>query len=208
MNKNFEFKQLLRAYRSGLIDEATFEQEVATIENGATANGASFRAFGKNFGCERDAVLYFLDRFGAAEGAAEVALRKWDAVSKTDCVRGGVRMVAEREGYHSRVFERRLRELGGTKKEDGSEVARELEFYGDPNLTDAEKLLRATSLGGDDPKKFLQPIFDFAASIKEDLLTKEIAGLYAKDELASATWVYEACALLNGKRTEATAAVS
>ena len=172
MNKNFEFKQLLRAYRSGLIDEPTFEQEVATIENGMAANGAGFRAFGKSFGCERDAILYFLDRFGSAEGAAEVALRNWDAVSKTDCVRGGVRMVAEREGYHSRVFERRLRELGGTKKEDGSDVARELAFYADPNMTDAEKLLRATSLGGADPKKFLQPIFDFADSIKEDLLTK------------------------------------
>lgn len=208
MNRNFEFKQLLRAYRNGLIDEATFEQEVATIENGIVGNSAGFRALGKTFPCERDAILYFLDRIGSAEGAAEVALRKWDAVSKTDCVRGGVRMVAEREGYHARMFERRLRELGGTKKENGRDVARQLEFYADPNLTDAEKLLRATSLGGPDPKKFLQPIFDFADSIKEDLLTKEIAGLYAKDELASATWLYEACALLNRKQTEAGTAVS
>src|SRR5262249_29656841 len=187
------------------ITEATFEREVGSIENGVGANTAAFSAFGKTFGCERDAVLYFLDRFGSAEGAAEVALRKWDAVSKTDCVRGGVRMVAEREGYHSRVFERRLRELGGTKKEDGSDVTRQLEYYADPNLSDAEKLLRATSSVGPDPMKILQPIFDFAESIKEDLLTKEIARLYAKDELASATWLYEACALLNGKQADARA---
>jgi hypothetical protein len=205
MNKDFEFKQLLRAYRKGIISEETFEREVGTIENTVGTNGAGVKAFGRTFGCERDAVLYFLDRFGSAEGAAEVALRKWDAISKTDCVRGGVRMVAEREGYHSRVFERRLRELGGTKKENGSDVARQLEYYADPNLSDAEKLLRATSFAGPDPMKFLQPIFDFAESIKEDQLTKEIARLYAKDELASATWLYEACALLNGKQAEARA---
>jgi hypothetical protein len=52
--------------------------------------------------------------------------------------------------------------------------------------------------------KFLQPLFDFAAS-KEDLLTIEIAILYARDELARVTWVYEACALLNGKGAEARA---
>jgi len=212
VNKDFQFKQLLRAYRKGIIDEATFEQEIATIESGASANGAGlgggFTAFGKTYGCERDAVLDFLDRFGSAEGAAEVALRKWDAISKTDCVRGGIRMIAEREGYHARVFERRLRELGGAKKADGSDVARQLEYYADPNLSDAEKLLRATSLGGSDPKKFLQPIFDFAESIKEDPMTKEIASLYAKDELASATWVYEACGLLNGKGAQPSASAA
>ena len=45
MNRNFEFKQLLRAYRGGIIDEATFESEVKALENGgapaATAIAAS-----------------------------------------------------------------------------------------------------------------------------------------------------------------------
>ena len=40
MNRNFEFKQLLRAYRGGIIDEATFESEVHALENGsAGSNG-------------------------------------------------------------------------------------------------------------------------------------------------------------------------
>jgi len=56
MNKDFEFKQLLRAYRKGIISEETFEKEVGTIEGGASANGAGLRAFGRTFGCERDAV--------------------------------------------------------------------------------------------------------------------------------------------------------
>ena len=39
MNKDFEFKQLIRAYRKGIISEETLEQEIATIENGVSANG-------------------------------------------------------------------------------------------------------------------------------------------------------------------------
>jgi len=31
MNRNFEFKQLLRAYRNGIIDEAAFEAEVQAL---------------------------------------------------------------------------------------------------------------------------------------------------------------------------------
>ena len=31
MNKNFQFKQLMRALRAGLIDEATFESEMKLI---------------------------------------------------------------------------------------------------------------------------------------------------------------------------------
>src|SRR5580704_17206108 len=39
MNRDFEFKQLLRAYRAGIITEATFEAELAEIERGAGTNG-------------------------------------------------------------------------------------------------------------------------------------------------------------------------
>ena len=35
MNRDFEFRQLLRAYRSGVITEETFEQEMANLETGA-----------------------------------------------------------------------------------------------------------------------------------------------------------------------------
>jgi len=34
MNRDFEFKQLLRAYRTGIISETTFEQEMKQLENG------------------------------------------------------------------------------------------------------------------------------------------------------------------------------
>jgi len=205
MASDFEFQQLLRAYRRGVISETVFEQEVEAMDNGSaatidrnTVNAGGFKAFGKTYANEREAILEFLDKYGAAEAAAEVCLNKWADVAKTDCVRGGIQMIAEREGYHGRVFARRLRELGGQKKDDGRETLQALEYASDPNLSDAEKLLKATSRGPD-PKALLQPIFDFGDAIKEDQLTKQLVQLYAKDELGSATWVYETCAMINRK---------
>jgi hypothetical protein len=72
MSRDFEFKQLLRAYRSGVINEQRFEQELAQLERGS-ANGDSrgFQMMGKTYGSEREAVIAMLDRFrtGEANGA-------------------------------------------------------------------------------------------------------------------------------------------
>jgi hypothetical protein len=108
----------------------------ATV-NGSTANPSGFKAFGKIYANEREAILEFLDKYGAAEAAAEVCLNKWVDLAKNDCVRGGKRA---KSGSH------------------GKSVA------SDPNLSDAEKLLKATSFGPD-PKALLQPIFDFGDAI-------------------------------------------
>src|ERR1700730_1352232 len=72
MNRDFEFKELLRAYRAGIITEKTFETEMAALEHGVGANSSNgtaggFRAFGKNYASEREAVLTFLDMAQAAE---------------------------------------------------------------------------------------------------------------------------------------------
>ena len=118
-------------------------------------------------------------------------------MSKTDCLIGGLRMVCEREGYHARQFEQRLLELGGEKKEGMSEDGRKyVDFIADPNISDADKLLRVTSLVPD-LKAAIQPIIDFAESIKEDQHTKEMVALFAQDEMSSASWLVAACKLLN-----------
>jgi hypothetical protein len=51
MANDFEFMQLLRGYRRGLISDSTFEQEVAAMgkgpeatTNGSTANANGFKA--------------------------------------------------------------------------------------------------------------------------------------------------------------------
>jgi hypothetical protein len=200
MNRDFEFKQLLRAFRGGIITEATFEEEMAKLEASApVANGdaGGFRAFGRTYKSERAAIVSFLDKVRAGEANGGEAFAAWASVCNTDCIKTGIRMIAEREAYHSRIFEQRLLELGGEKRAGTTEEGRKFkEYLGDPNIPDNEKLLRFTQSVGD-PKEAIKPICDFAALIKEDIQTKEALRLFSEDELSSTTWVWESCAALN-----------
>ncbi len=200
MNRDFEFRQLLRAYRSGVITEETFEQEMANLENGATemANGAGgFRAFGKTYNTEREAIVAFVDRARVAESNAGVAFNNWANVCKTDCIRSGLRMISERESYHGRMFERRLRDLGVECRATLSDESRKFaETVSDQGLADNEKLLRFNALVPD-PEAAVKPIRDFADMIKDDLETKEMLKLFYEDELSSTKWLQYACATLN-----------
>ncbi len=130
MSRDFEFKQLLRAYRNGVISQSTFEAEMTWLEAGAPTNGngnggGGFKAFGRTYKSERAAVISFLDKVRVGEANGGEAFSAWAEVCTTNCIRTGIRMVAEREAYHSRVFAQRLAELGGetraTITEDGTQ---------------------------------------------------------------------------------------
>jgi hypothetical protein len=208
MSRDFEFKQLLRAYRTGIINQATFEEEMAQLERGGAApgnGGGGFHAFNRTYKSERDAIISFLDKVRAGEANGGEAFARWAAVCKTDCIRSGLRMIAERESYHSRVFEQRVLELGGEKRAGTTEEGRKFtEFLANPDVSDAEKLHRFVSQVGD-PKEAIKPIHDFAALIKEDMETREALRLFAEDELSTATWMHDACVALSGaKGAEAT----
>src|SRR5258708_18324726 len=146
MSRDFEFKQLLRAYRGGIISKETFESEMTCLEaasrmaaNG-NGNGAGFKAFGRNYKSERAAVVSFLDKVRAGEAGGGEAFAAWAKVCTTDCIRTGIRIVAEREAYHSRVFAERLAELGGEHRAMGSEEGRKFTAYlGNPSIPDTEK---------------------------------------------------------------------
>ncbi|HYA34772.1 MAG TPA: hypothetical protein VEF03_04090 [Candidatus Binataceae bacterium] len=205
MNTDFEFRQLMRAYRSGLISEATFESEMAKLEGKAGANGHGFKAFGKTYKCERDAVVSFLDKVRAGEAGGGEAFAAWAAVCTTDCIRSGLRMVSERESYHSRIFEQRLLELGGEKRAGQTEQGRKFrDTLADPSIPDNEKLLMFTRVVGE-PKDAVKPIQEFIALIKEDEQTKEALKLFCEDEFSTATWLWNACAALNAPAKPANA---
>ena len=145
MNRDFEFKQILRAYRAGIINETDFEREMKNLENGwANGNGhGGFKAFGRSYASEREAVMSFLETVSAAETNGGEAIRKWLDVCTTDCIRGGLQMVAEREAYHGRAFERRLKELGGTMPNRVTDDLRKnLAYLGDMSISDLQKLQR------------------------------------------------------------------
>lgn len=201
MSRDFEFRALLRAYRSGIISESTFEAEVATLEGSAPAangNGSGgFHAFGKTYRNERAAVISFLDKVRAGEANGGEAFSAWAEVCSTDCIRSGLRMIAEREAYHSRVFAQRLAALGGEQRATTSDEGRKFTAYlGDRRIPDTEKLLKFVQEVGK-PEDAIKPICEFAALLKEDVETKELLRLFAEDELSSTKWVYESCAALN-----------
>jgi hypothetical protein len=205
MSRDFEFKQLMRAYRNGIISEAEFEEEMAKLERGgggaaAGNGGGGFQAFGRTYRSERAAIISFLDKVRAGEANGGEAFARWAAVCKTDCIRSGIRMIAERESYHARVFEQRVLELGGEKRAGTTDEGRKLsDFFANPEVSDLEKLQRFCSQIGD-PKEAVKPIHDFAALIKEDIETKEALRLFAEDELSSTTWLLDACNALSAAR--------
>jgi hypothetical protein len=127
MNRDFEFKQLLRGFRQGIISEAAFEQQIAELEHGSS-NGGRFKADGKTYPSEQEAIVAFVDDLRANEYCASLAFPKWVATCKTDCIRSGLAMIAEREGYHARVFEQRLKESeaagAGGRKPAGARTPR------------------------------------------------------------------------------------
>jgi len=211
MTKNFEFKQLLRAFRMGVIDEATFEQEMKHLENGHSSNGASagsFTAFGKTYASEHEAVMKFLETVSAAETNGGDTVRSWLDVCKTDCIRGGLKMVAERESYHGRAFAARLAEFGGTMAERNTEEFRKnIAYLSNTKVSDLAKLKRGAERFPD-PAETIRPLFEFAASLKEDLQTKEMVQLFAEDELSTLKWQKGAWEALKPSYTETQASAA
>lgn len=210
MNRDFEFKQLLRAYRAGIITEATFESEMGALEHG-NGNGNSARSFqvmGKSFASEREGVATMLDRFRAGEANGETAFRGWEKTCTTDCIRSGIRMIAEREGYHARIFERRMKDLGVDCKAQITEASLKItEYLSDPSINDNQKLLYLNSLAPD-VDAFFKPVCQISENIKDDLESKELFKLYVQDELSSAKWLQYACEALNGAGAASSPAAS
>ncbi len=202
MNRDFEFKQLLRAYRSGIISEKTFETEMAALEQGqpgSNGGGKGFEALGKVYSNEREAVIAMLDRFRAGEANGMAAFSGWNKNVSTDCIRSGIRMICEREGYHARIFEQRLKDLGAECKAEVNEASRKITAtLSDAAMSDNQKLLYLNSLAPD-PEAFFKPVCDFVERIQDDQETKELFKLYVQDELSSAKWLNYACEALNGQ---------
>jgi len=202
MNRDFEVRQLLRAYRSGVMSEAAFEEEMIRLEHEATGAdqgvqpSPGFEAFGQRFRSEREAVITFLDQLHATQMDAAVGFAKWATVCRTTGLRPGLLMIAERDAYHTRALERRARELGGelhsTTTEVGSKVA---ELLANRDVADLEKLVALSSIV-QDPREAVAPITAFASLLKNDMESKQALRLIAEDELSTANWLRDVCAAL------------
>lgn len=200
MNRDFEIRQLLRAYRGGLMSEAAFEEEMALIEqNGAPGQSREpgFQALGQMYRSERDAVIAFLDELHATQMDSAIAFAKWSAVCRTRGLRTCIMMIAERKASHARMIERRAHELGAvlrvTATEHGGKLAA---LLSNDEIPEAQKLSALASLIRE-PQQAVAPIIEFAAALTNDIETKQALRLLAEDELSSAAWLHDIATALD-----------
>src|SRR5262245_48381228 len=195
---DFEVKQLLKAYRKGLISDELFAAQIAELTKEGQNGQGQFTYNGKPVGSEREMIMQLLDEFRCRENFAAEYLNRWIDVSDQECARGGLRVVQQREAYHARVLEDRLRELGGIPQCTIPAERREqdLALYASKEKTDAEKLLALMSRITD-PAQILKYITSVIDQIQEDQQSKELLRSLVQDEMSSITWLKEACALLN-----------
>ena len=157
---------------------------------------ATFTAFGREFSSEREAVIGMMNSVQVAEACAGVAIGNWIKTCKIPELRGGLKIIAEREAFHGRVFQDRVRELGAectTELDPFSEAGERT--LNDDSLSDLEKLTDIVARGGD-PDVLLRPILDFADSLVDDVESKEALRLYYQDEMSSDKWLRAMCSKL------------
>jgi hypothetical protein len=160
---------------------------------------ATFTAFGKEFASEREAVIGLMDSVQVAEACAGVALANWIETCKIPELRGGLRIIAEREAFHGRVFQQRIRDLGAECKSELDPFSAGTEaVINDPKLSDLEKLTELVERQGD-PAILLAPILTLADSLVEDVESAEALKLYHADEVSSGTWFRTMCAKLTAQ---------
>lgn len=197
MNRDFEIRQLLRAFRSGIMSEAAFEEEMASLEHEGTVADSGqpasppFEVGGRVYRSEREAVLTFLDELHANEMDSAVGFARWAAVCQIKGLRTGLLIAAERSAYHARVIQRRMHELGADPHAATTERGgRMVEVLGNNSVSDLEKLSALTA-AVQDPRQAVAPLLTFATALKRDVETQQALHLLADDELSTATWLRE-----------------
>ena len=135
---DFEARQLLKAYRKGVISDELFEEQMGELGNGAS--GYVFN--GKSYDTEREMLIALIDEFRCNENSAAENFDCWSKVSD-DAVKGGLLAVQQREAFHGELLEARLRELGGTPqcRVPTEQREKDIAWYSSTDKTDPEKLL-------------------------------------------------------------------
>jgi len=190
---DFEVRQLLKAYRKGLISDELFAEQMKDL------NGARRYAYnGTSHATESEMVMHLLDEFRCGENFASEYLNRWIAVSDQECVKGGLRTVQQRETFHAQLLEARLRELGGVPQctVPVERREKELQFYASAEKKDLDKL-QSIAARIKDPAQVLKPITDVIDQIQEDQQSKELLRTLIDDEMSSIKWLLQACQTLS-----------
>ena len=190
---DFEVRQLLKAYRKGLISDELFAEQMKDL------NGARRYAYnGTSHATESEMIMHLLDEFRCGENFASEYLNRWIAVSDQECVKGGLRTVQQRETFHAQLLEARLRELGGVPQctVPVERREKELQFYASAEKKDLDKL-QSIAARIKDPAQVLKPLTDVIDQIQEDQQSKELLRTLIDDEMSSIKWLLQACQTLS-----------
>ena len=162
--------------------------DLLTEPKSAPGNGAPTRA----------ELLRFLDRFRAGESLGKATAKAWIEVSDVACVRGGLRVVAQREGMHARLLTDCIRAHGGTPSYELPEAVRleAMKRVSDPARGDAAKVLEFVQQVGE-TEKALEPIYQMADRLDGDPETQSLLRTIAQDERSTLEFFQQACKLLN-----------
>lgn len=206
VTSQFELRQLLKAYRRGLITDELFEEQLREIQGPPSANGngaapaapaKAYRVRDRSFPTEREMVLHFLDEFRAGETFGGEVFALWYAVSPDPRVRGGLQVVREREAMHGKLLGARMVALGGKcqaslpEKFQTSARAR----LGSPTVPDAEKLADFVRRLPD-VEAAVAPIRAVLAQIEEDCESRALLESILEDEMATVRWFHATAAAL------------
>lgn len=198
-DKQFELRQLLKAYRKGLISDEIFEEQMREIQlgEGNTSPGApppparTYHVRGKTFTSEHDMLVHFLDEFRAGEAFGGVIFSLWTDVAQDPCIRGGLRAVCEREAMHGRVLAARLSEIGAQPTASLPEKFREAARtrLGSAHVSDADKVADfLKQIPSEDTA--VGPIREVIDQIEDDVETRALLESILEDELATIRWFH------------------
>lgn len=202
VNRQFEVRQLLKAYRKGLISDELFEEQMCEIEGRAPAAGAmpgkTYCLRDKTFHSERDLVVRFLDEFRAGETFGGEVFALWREATSNPLLRGGLRVIAEREARHGRQLAERLAELGGnaevTLPASFREAARAR--LASREISDLDKLSGVLKRLPD-AEAAVKPICDVIAQIEADCESRALLELIVDEETSTIRWLHAACRCLS-----------
>jgi len=146
----------------------------------------------------RGELLRFLDRFRAGEALGEATTAAWIEVSDVACVKGGLHVVAQREGMHARLLDGCIRAHGGTPRYEIPEAVRDtaMKRISDRTRGDAAKVLEFVQQVGE-TEKALAPIYEMADRLDADPETQALLRTIAQDERSTLEFFQQACKLLN-----------
>jgi hypothetical protein len=139
---------------------------------------------------EREPVVRFMDDLRAAEAAGVEVLDAWIAVCPLDGLRGGLRVIAEREARHALLLAERLAELGIAPAASvaGPVRAAALGCFGSRDVRDEQKL--GTLLARyPDEAAVGAPLEAMAAQLHHDHESRELLWLIAASDRVSVTWL-------------------